>query len=995
MVQLPASIEAYLQEAGFSPTELLVLKRLLEGEALTLRELALKTGKSTGVLDQASKKLIEKRIITKTQINDVQRYGISSIDAVKDWMSKDMDQRHAVLERKQQDFEAFLTTVQHENGRPDMEFFEGFSGMQRAFAKLLDGNHKEWLQFMPATVREEDDPLAEFRVDLFRKRRNAKTFMRSIAPDNSLGRRYQSRDVFEYRKTLLVPEAEFPVSFEKYIVGDTVACFEFDTKKASFIRFPQLSDEQRHMFEMFWTRAGALGSEASCPVQAATPATQEADTETRVLSGLREFFVSGRSLVMLGLFTIVSALITFGLYQSIQWLNFQRMQEQVVAIARTGALQMDVADLNELREKDDYKKPAWNTVAQQLIDIKTSNSDIMYVYVFRKSTSGDGLEFIADADSLNPYANIDDDPSNDIDMNGDGTIDGSPTGGDYQSWPGQPYSVAPKAAFESFNGLSASDFYEDQWGKVVTGYAPIKDTEGNVVAVLAVDKKAAQLNELTRRAFVPFYVFFALLILFIILRLAAFHRPLVRELLLLSKTKRVLVAIAVFSLIAGAVTWGLYASNSYLNLQRVREKAIGIATTGALLFDVDDIDTLRTEADITKPQYAKVIETLNKIRSDNSGVTYAYIMRPTDQRGIWEFVADADSLDPFVSKDLSGDGMITEEDHLSPPGEIYDSRRFNGGDNLQALVKPISIGPEKDQWGTFVTGWAPIKDKNGKTVAVFGVDRQADQVKELTLGIFNPFYTFIGIFVLFIFIRFAVFHHTLAVELLRLSRTKKFLIAMALCAFIALVVTYGMYRYTLGLMKEEMSNRLLSIVATAAPEIAVSDMDAVHIAGDMQKPEYQRLYSQLNEIRDRNSDLHLQYAYIMRPSEYDGMYEFVADADSNYFLPDPNDQNALEVVPPGTQYAVAQLAHAKALSLLLKKPLTSTEITTDKWGTYLSASAPIFNESGVGKAILGVDMDISEFYERVNNRFKPLIWFIGVLTSVFVLRTILICLRVK
>jgi hypothetical protein len=53
MNTLPSSIESYLEEAGFTVLEVLILKRLLEEEALTVREIASKTGKSSGAIDQA------------------------------------------------------------------------------------------------------------------------------------------------------------------------------------------------------------------------------------------------------------------------------------------------------------------------------------------------------------------------------------------------------------------------------------------------------------------------------------------------------------------------------------------------------------------------------------------------------------------------------------------------------------------------------------------------------------------------------------------------------------------------------------------------------------------------------------------------------------------------------------------------------------------------------------------------------------------------------
>jgi len=749
MVTLPNSIETYLQEAGFTPTEILILKRLLEGQALTLRELASKTGKSTGVLDQATKKLIERKIVTRENINDTSKYAISSLDAINTWMAKDMDQRHAVLDRKRQDFEAFISTVEHESSRPEMEFFEGMEGIQQAFTKLLQMDEREWILFTPSTMREEDDPLLEFRVDLFRQRRRKKTFMRVISPNVPLGRRFQSRDVYEYRETKLVKPEDFPVSFEQLIVGNTVACIDVEQQKASFIHYPELASGQRKMFDMLWCRAGEEPSAGDeCKTCIANANNTQPGLETMVLSSLREFFMSRSSVITLGLL-----------------------------------------------------------------------------------------------------------------------------------------------------GLAAA-----------------------------------------------------------------------------------------------AMTWGLYGNNVRLNTERVRDKVLAIASTGSELFDAYDIELLQLESDMNRAQYTKVVESLNTIREYNEGLKYVYIIRPTNEEDMFEFVADSYGLDIGKGIDFNNDGVIGPEDEIPILGMPYDVSEIPGA--REGLKRPTAIADSfTDQWGTFISGFAPIKDDNGKTIAVLGVDKVAEDVTSLTLDTFSPIYYFLGFFLFFVLIRLAAFHRSLLGELIELTKTKKFLIPLTACAFIALVLTGGMYKYTLELMKENVSNQLLSIVATASPEIKVSDLNAVRIAEDMRKPEYQRLYEKLNEIRDQNTKLNLQYAYIMRPAELEGMYEFVADADSNYFLPeDPSNPDATEVLPPGTQYKVDQLAQAKEEEeLLLKEPMADKNVTTDKWGTYLSASAPIFDDNGNGIAIIGVDMDIGVFYEKVNNRFKPYIWFLSAFITLIAARVFLIC----
>ncbi len=515
---LPAGIESYLKEAGFSVTEMLLLRKLVEEDSLTIRELASKTGKSTGILAQAMKKLMTKQIAQKNIINDQPRYSINSLDAVLRWVKYDMNERKTILDRRHQNFESFIATLKVDKKRPDIEYFHGSDGIKQAYLKLLESG-QELLTFTPVLTITEADPLRLFRVEYFRKRQVRKIFQRILSPDSTLAGRFQSRDPFEYRKTLLVPPTDLPLTFEKTIVGDTIACFNFTEQSACFLRYPDLAKAERAAFESLWAKQ----LHHSRSGQPAAQIPTQIPLQTRILSYVREFVLSPRSLAIFAVLALLSGAITFGLYKNSESINFQRMQDKVVAIATTGAMQIDFKDLDALRTLEDYKKSEWAKVVNILKDIRIRNTDIMYVYIFRKSLTGDGLEFVSDSHSLNPFANTDSDQTNDVDMNNDGKIDGSPTGGDYVGWPGQSYpsTLLPSAAFDSFSGITASKFYEDQWGKVVTGYAPIKDPQGNTAAILAVDIKADKLDELTQKTFFPLYSFLILFGCFVFVRILA------------------------------------------------------------------------------------------------------------------------------------------------------------------------------------------------------------------------------------------------------------------------------------------------------------------------------------------------------------------------------------------------------------------------------------------------------------------------------------------
>src|SRR3989338_1144880 len=108
MSHLPASIEAYLEEAGFSATEMLIVRQLLDHGATTLREIAVKTGKSTGMLDQAMRKLLQKKIVVKETINDVPKYVLNSLQSIVECVEREIKEKQKELERRHQNFESFM-----------------------------------------------------------------------------------------------------------------------------------------------------------------------------------------------------------------------------------------------------------------------------------------------------------------------------------------------------------------------------------------------------------------------------------------------------------------------------------------------------------------------------------------------------------------------------------------------------------------------------------------------------------------------------------------------------------------------------------------------------------------------------------------------------------------------------------------------------------------------------------------------------------------------
>jgi DNA-binding HxlR family transcriptional regulator len=723
MDQLPSSIEAYLEEAGFSGTEILILRRLMDGEPLTIRQLGAKTGKSTGVLDQAMKKLIKKNIIKKTLVNESPKYSLDSMESVVEWMQDDMEQKRDMLLRRHQNFESFVTSLESGSKRPDIEYFEGEVGIKQAYIKLLNGPG-EIFHYLPVTGKEEEDPLRDFRVQYFRERQHRKMFSRVLAHDNALGRRYQSRDAFEYRKTVLVPEAEYPFAFEKIITGDRIACFDHKAKTACVIRYPELADIEKTLFEAIWRQvqiAAATSKEEAQKVLAET-APEKIASSTVTMSQVREFFLSRKSIATLVVCALLAGVVTYGLYRQNVALNLVRIRERALSVASTAALQFNLADLEEIRNSEDVRKPEYAKIIHHLNRIRRENPGVTYIYLQRPTQNSSHTAFIADADSLDPYAKKD--------LNGDGAIDEM----DHLSPPGELYNISDdpvlRKIVEQGGGAYANDEpYEDQWGVFISAIAPIYDEKGVLRAFLGVDIAVDQLYELTNAQFQFVLYFFVFFILFLGVRFMAFNRSLRSELLrILSGVhsnefvgkKPLYGLVATLMILYWISFFAIYVEHRYVS-EETGKRLMAVAATAASQFDPSDLDSLRFARDMNTPEYQRVFKQLNDIRDANPDITWIYILRPTENEDVWEFVADADSnvfLDEFDDYNASGASDPNEEN-------VWPGMRYYSENQVFSEALTKSTYSRKfvfDQWGKYITGVAPIYFRN--KLYVLGVDME-------------------------------------------------------------------------------------------------------------------------------------------------------------------------------------------------------------------------------------------------------------------------------
>lgn len=715
---IPAGIEQYLKESGFSVTEMLILSKIVEENALSLRELGAKTGKSTGVLDQAMRKLMQRKIVERKMLNGSPKFVLRSLDAILEWAREDLRERRGEMDRKYENFEQYVGSLKIEGTRPDMEYFFGPKGIEDVYTKLVTKG-QEFLTITPVLTSIEEDPLRECRVNLFRKRQFRKIFQRVLAPDSMFARRFQSRDMFEYRKTLLLPPSECSTQVEMTVVGDAVICIDIATLKGCLIYFADLAKTERAHFEVQWARQLARDrGEHTCEPVLALP-KGPVSLGTRIASEFREFILSRRSIFAIAFLAVMSSLVTYALYQNVSHQNFERLREQVESIASVGSLQINPSDVEAVHTIDDIKKPEYARLVAILDMIRRSDPDLQYAYIMRKTDNPKHYAFVADADSLDPFLKKD--------INLDGVIDDS----DSLNYPGELYDTNQFSAMQLAFDHPISDFGHDQWGDFFSGFAPIRDSTGQAIAILGVDMFATKLNELTVDTFSPVIIFILCFLLFGFVRFMALNKSLVWELCKVAYTHLWLVILwAVFLSLLSVVLWyGLMKSQQHLEIKRMGEKLMSIATLSAINdFDPADLDQLHIAGDMKKDAYQRVFKQLNLIRKRNSDVvTFAYIMRPTEDPKLFEFIADVDAnwnlpaYTPVSIDDKNVDGNDQYENVW--PGFIYYDPTDKG--YASAINHSNYALMDGDQWGFGIVGMAPIK-VNGKTVAILAVEKSSE-----------------------------------------------------------------------------------------------------------------------------------------------------------------------------------------------------------------------------------------------------------------------------
>ena len=212
-------------------------------------------------------------------------------------------------------------------------------------------------------------------------------------------------------------------------------------------------------------------------------------------SSIRRFLAGNKSALLFGVVVFGLILAEGGLlYVRMEGLMQEQLRQRLLTTAALAAEEFRGEELDQIRGKNDLTTAKYADLVARLNRVRLIAPNTAYAYIMRKTKDPMTLEFIADADSLKSVSALDE--------NANGILDPE----EQPSYPGDTYDVSaiPDLQRAAFSAPTVDrQITVDPWGKLISGYAPVRRTDGTVAGVVGIDMDAADFLRLSRQAFSP------------------------------------------------------------------------------------------------------------------------------------------------------------------------------------------------------------------------------------------------------------------------------------------------------------------------------------------------------------------------------------------------------------------------------------------------------------------------------------------------------------
>ena len=181
------------------------------------------------------------------------------------------------------------------------------------------------------------------------------------------------------------------------------------------------------------------------------------------------------------------------------------------------------------------------------------------------------------------------------------------------------------------------------------------------------------------------------------------------------RTRLLVIFTALFTVVFLGATFWFHQFTTTRAMEDLRQNLMVSAGTAAEMIDADEHTQLLENGEDGDAQYEAIAETLRMVRDANPKVMDVYTAVRSED-------------DPNIL--LIGVSAEEDEDERLALGDEYDASA--SPQMLLAFDGPSAdenIG--EDEYGTWLSGYAPILDESGRSVGIVGVDMEADGVLEM------------------------------------------------------------------------------------------------------------------------------------------------------------------------------------------------------------------------------------------------------------------------
>lgn len=166
-------------------------------------------------------------------------------------------------------------------------------------------------------------------------------------------------------------------------------------------------------------------------------------------------------------------------------------------------------------------------------------------------------------------------------------------------------------------------------------------------------------------------------------------------------------------LVTVVVVGSIYIYNRQQTREITRQRLLEIAALSVQRLDGDLHATLVNPAQMASGEYRTFRGWLQQIRDSSQDLTFVYTMRYDERNNQMVFIVDAE----------------TDSQDVSLLGDVYSDINPALLEQLATLqVVAVDARPITDQWGTYLSAYAPLRTSSGEVDAILGVDMSLERV---------------------------------------------------------------------------------------------------------------------------------------------------------------------------------------------------------------------------------------------------------------------------